>query len=198
MKQLQVSATAGTIGLVVLMLAMSPSFATQDTLVTSGRPTVQLAHMTEMPNEGTTEQPCPMGMMQQGMMTRSPDSGGWHRHGPGQEMHGPGKKGQGMTRPGRAGRNLMAPRMMGTDRYRRGALFPRFGDRVVPSSDLSTDDVRDFFDHRSEMPGNKRLKAGYVKKAGKDKIIADIVTVDDSLVQRLEVDRHSGEVKDVE
>ena len=48
------------------------------------------------------------------------------------------------------------------------------------------------------MHANKRLKVGEVKQAGDDKIVADITTVDGSLVQRLEVDRHTGQMQHVE
>jgi hypothetical protein len=39
---------------------------------------------------------------------------------------------------------------------------------------------------------------GEVKEADDDRIIADITTVDGSLVQRFEVDRHTGTMRDVE
>jgi hypothetical protein len=64
--------------------------------------------------------------------------------------------------------------------------------------DLTADDVRHFFEHRLEMHGNKRIEVGEVKEADDDKIVADITTIDDSLVQRLEVDRHTGQMRDIE
>ena len=75
---------------------------------------------------------------------------------------------------------------------------PGLGSQVVPSKDLSSDDVRHFLEHRLEMQGNKRLTLGEVKEADDDKIVADITTVDGSLVERLEVDRHTGQMQHVE
>jgi hypothetical protein len=75
---------------------------------------------------------------------------------------------------------------------------PGHGSRVVVSKDLTTDDVRHFLEHRLETKGNKRLKVGEVKEADDDKIIADITTVDDSLVERLEVDQHTGLIRNIE
>ncbi len=89
----------------------------------------------------------------------------------------------GMTGPGR-----MAPGMSGQG----------LSSQVVPSTNLTADDVRHFFEHRLEMHGNKRLEVGEVKEADDDKIVADITTADDSLVQRLEVDRHTGQMRDIE
>ena len=45
---------------------------------------------------------------------------------------------------------------------------------------------------------NKRLKVGEVKEADDDTIVAEIVTQDGSLVQRLKVDRHTGQMQQVE
>jgi hypothetical protein len=45
------------------------------------------------------------------------------------------------------------------------------------------------------MQGNERLKVGDVTRTDDDTIVAEIVTVDDSLVQRLEIDRHSGRMQ---
>ncbi len=65
---------------------------------------------------------------------------------------------------------------------------------VEPMQHLSVDDVRHFFEHRLAQIGNARLKVGKVEREGEDSIVAEIVTQDDSLVDRLEVDRHSGEI----
>ncbi len=100
-------------------------------------------------------------------------------------MMGPGMMTHGMMRGDRGG-------MMG-----HGMMGQGFGDRVVPSTHLSTDDVRHFLEHRLARRGNKRLKVGEVKEEGKDSIVADIVTVDDSLVERLKVDRHTGRIEHV-
>jgi hypothetical protein len=69
-----------------------------------------------------------------------------------------------------------------------GALF---GSRVTPMMNLSADDVRGYLTVQLDRLNNKRLKVGDIK-ADDGTITADIVTVDNSLVQRLKVDRHMG------
>ena len=71
-----------------------------------------------------------------------------------------------------------------------GALF---GSRVAPVMNRSIDDVRGYLASQLEGLNNKRLKVGDIK-AGDGTITADIVTVDNSLVQRLKVDRHTGAI----
>ncbi len=94
----------------------------------------------------------------------------------------------GQMQPGMMNKmNMMGQGMMGHD----------FGARVVPSKHLSVEDVRHFLEHRLARRGNKRLKVGEVKEED-DAIIADIVTVDDSLVERLRVDRHTGRIEHVD
>ena len=66
-----------------------------------------------------------------------------------------------------------------------GALF---GSRVARTLNLSVDDVRNYLSLRLDRLNNKRLKVGDVK-SDDQMITADIVTVDNSLVQRLKVDR---------
>lgn len=69
-----------------------------------------------------------------------------------------------------------------------------FGSPVVPTLNLSVDDVRGFLTARLDRLNNKRLKLGEVK-ADDSTITADVVTVDNSLVQRLKVDRHTGDIE---
>ncbi len=64
--------------------------------------------------------------------------------------------------------------------------------------DLSADQVRDILEGHIAWSGNKRLKVGTVEQKDEKSYLADIVTVDDSLVQRLEVDRASGAMRPVE
>ncbi len=126
--------------------------------------------------------------------------------GPG--MMGPGMMGPGMA-PGMMGPGKMGPgmgghAMMGPGKGAQGIMGPGFGIgrghgmRVVPRADLSTDDVRHFFEDRLAMHGNKRLKVGEVAEADDDSIVADIVTLDDSLVHRFKVDRHTGRMQRTE
>ncbi len=71
---------------------------------------------------------------------------------------------------------------------------PNPGMRVVPIQHLTKEDVAHYFDHWLARQGNSRLKVGAVNQIDDDTFTADIVTVDESLVQRFRVDRHSGEV----
>lgn len=57
---------------------------------------------------------------------------------------------------------------------------------------LSTDDVKKRFEGWLTWRGNPRLKVGEVREKNADTIEADIVTKDNSLVQRFAVDRHTG------
>lgn len=98
---------------------------------------------------------------------------------PGGEKMGPGS-GMMMGQGGPSGM-MMRPGGMGLD-----------SGIVKPIQHLSTDDVRHYFEHRLRQSGNDRLKLGEVVETNDDLITVDIVTVDDSLVDHLEVDRHSG------
>lgn len=134
------------------------------------------------------------GMMGPGMMGQMPGMMGqgamWHM-GPHmmspeemQEMmeHMGGMMGQG-TGPGMIEQD-MGPGM--------GGWSGLEGRRVVPMLQLSTDDVRGFFERHLAALGNERLKVGKVEALGDDTITADVTTVDDSLVERFEVDRRTG------
>lgn len=105
--------------------------------------------------------------------------------------------GQGMGGPGMMGGQGMGPGMMQGmpgmgGKGMMGDQGP--GMRVTPSQHLTTDDVSHFLDHFLERHGNPRLKVGKVEQVDEDTIIAEIVTVDDSLIQRFTVDRHTGQI----
>ena len=92
----------------------------------------------------------------------------------GRGMMGPGYgMGQGM-RPGMMGQG-MGPGMMQPLRQ-----------------DLTAADVQHMMEHRLAWQGNPNVKVGTVEEKDDDTIVAEIVTQDGSLVQRLEVDRHTG------
>jgi hypothetical protein len=109
---------------------------------------------------------CPM--MQSGMMQ--------HEMTQGDMMHGGMMQG-----------SMMRNGMMG------GGMGALFGSRVTPVMNLSVEDVRAYLASRLERFGSKRLKVGDVKSDDAT-ITTDIVTVDNSLVQRLKVDRHTGAI----
>jgi hypothetical protein len=102
-------------------------------------------------------------------------------------MMGHGMMGQGM------GHGMMGHGMGG-----QGKMAPGMGPRVVPIKHLSTDDVRHFLEHRLDGQGYKRLKVGPVEEKDKATIVAEVVTAEGSLVQRFEVDRHTGIIKQVD
>ncbi|MBF0391380.1 MAG: hypothetical protein HQL38_01760 [Alphaproteobacteria bacterium] len=56
---------------------------------------------------------------------------------------------------------------------------------------FSAADVRKLLDARLVMMGNDRLKLGEVVERDADTAVADVLTTDGSLVQRLEVDRRT-------
>ena len=76
----------------------------------------------------------------------------------------------------------------------RGGYGPGFqgGYGQGADKDVSVDDVKSQLERWLTWRGNPRLKVGEVKEKDKDTIQADIVTKDNSLVQRFVVDRHNG------
>lgn len=64
-----------------------------------------------------------------------------------------------------------------------------FSDRDL---DLSAEEARTLVEARLIMRGNDRLKVGKVSEKDSDTYLVDIVTVDESLVRQIEIDRDSG------
>jgi hypothetical protein len=60
---------------------------------------------------------------------------------------------------------------------------------------LTTDDVKSRVERWLVRQGNPRLVVGEVKEKDADTITADVVTKDNSLVQRFIVDRHTGFIR---
>lgn len=119
-------------------------------------------------------------------------------HGPG----GTGSMGPGsMMDRGTMGPGMMMHRgmMMGPGMMMHRGMMGRdmmgFRGRVTPDFQLKTGDVKSYFERRLARTGNERLKLGKVTAKDKDTIIAEIVTVDNSLVRRYEIDRHTGLVR---
>lgn len=108
--------------------------------------------------------------------------------GPGMMM-GPGyghMMGQGdMMGPGMMGPGMMDPNMMGLGMQ-------------APDRNLDADDVTAILKGRLAWSGNKRLKLGKVAAKDDNTILAEIVTVDGSLVEKLSVDRKTGRMTRVE
>ena|SRR5689334_11405871 len=59
--------------------------------------------------------------------------------------------------------------------------------------ELSVEDVRGYFTAQLDRLGNKRLRIGNIK-AVRGTIAAEVVTVDNSLVQHMTIDRSTGNI----
>ncbi len=117
--------------------------------------------------------PRPWGMMGPGMMGGGvPGSGPWGGYGSPYMMHG----------------------------YLMRGYQPAPSSSWTASRDLnlSVDAVKTQVERWVAWQGNPRLKVGDVKEKDADTILADLVTRDNSLVQRFAVNRHTGLVQDVE
>ena len=160
--------------------------------------------MMDDPHHGMMGRGMMQGDTEQGMMGRGAMQGG-----PGRGMTSGGMMGTGMMQGGEGGMNcpmmdgmmqggqsMMGSGMMGPETMRgstRG-MSSLFGSRVVPTMNLSVDDVRGYLTARLDRLGNKRLKIGNINVDG-GSITAEIVTVDNSLVQRMKVDRSTGNIE---
>ena len=105
--------------------------------------------------------------------------------GPGYQGYmGPGMQGQGMQGPGMQGQGMqgqgMGPGMMNGQGQSQGQ----------PA--LSTEEVTRMMEQRLAWMGNPNVKLGKVEAKDDDTIIAEIVTKDGSLVQKLAINRHTG------
>ena len=72
---------------------------------------------------------------------------------------------------------------------------PGLGGPATAALELSADDVRGRLEGMLTWHGNDRLKLGEVSEIDDDTVRAEIVTVDGSLVERLEVNRHTGQMQ---
>ncbi|MET4805029.1 hypothetical protein [Limibacillus sp. MBR-115] len=195
MRQFHKSTVLALLGLGALVLTAEPSFAAGEHSSVKVAPETQIAHMGGDRGGQRTNQPCSTNMMMPGQMGQGQM---------GQGMMAPGQMGQGMMGQGMMGQGMMGQGKMGQGQMGQGMMAPGYGEksnldnRVVPSRDLGVEDVRHFLEHRLEMQGNKRLKLGEVREVDGDKIVADIVTLDGSLVHRIEVDRHDGQMRPAE
>jgi hypothetical protein len=136
-------------------------------------------------SSGMTQKDRPSAIMSPRMM----------QDGMGQDTMGPGM-GSGMMR---GGMGMMCPMMAGMMQGRvsetaQGGMGALFGSRVTQMMNLSVEDVRSYLALQLDRLNNKRLKIGNVNADGAT-ISAEIVTVDNSLVQRLKVDRHTGAIE---
>lgn len=92
--------------------------------------------------------------------------------------------------------SMMGSGMMGSGMMQGGTgsgMGALFGSRVTPIMNLSEGDVRSYLAVQLDRLNNKRLKIGDIK-SDEGTVSADIVTVDNSLVQQLKVNRHTGAI----
>jgi hypothetical protein len=143
------------------------------------------------------------GMMGRGMMQSDTMDHGTMQGGTGGGMMGHGMQGRGMMQGGMMCpmmgggmmQGMMGSGMMGSGMTgRAGGMAALFGSRVVPTLNLSVDDVRGYLTAQLDRLGNKRLKIGNINTDG-GVIMAEITTVDNSLVQRMKVDRSTGSIE---
>lgn len=71
------------------------------------------------------------------------------------------------------------------------------GGPIPAARDLTIADVKSYLEQRLMQLGNANLKLGPVQDGEDGRITADIVTKDDSLVQRLSIDPETGRMKQV-
>jgi len=67
------------------------------------------------------------------------------------------------------------------------------GQPQVLATPLTVDDVRANLEQHLQWRGNDRLKVGTVTDKDDKTIVAEIVTVDDSLVRKIEIDKATGQ-----
>ena len=139
------------------------------------------------------------GMMGQGSGW-CPMMGGGMGYGMGPGMMGPGMMGGGMFGPGMMGQGVgpgmmmapgimgqgMGPGMMGQGMMGQGMM----GSQAWES--LNVDAVKVNLERWLAWQGNPRLKLGNVAEKDAATITAEIITVDNSLVEKIEVDRRTG------
>ena len=175
------------LGVTLIALAVMGSMALAQEQDQQAPTTDHSAHHGQS-GQQTEQQPVGGGpMMGQGMMGEGTMGSGQMGEQMGQPMMG-GCPMMGKGMKGMMGQGGMGPGMM------QGGMGALFGSRVTPMMNLSADDVRGYLGAQLDRLGNKRLKVGDIK-AEDGTITADIVTVDNSLVQRLKVDRHTGAIE---
>jgi len=117
---------------------------------------------------------------------------------PGKTEMGSGMSGAGMMKHHKGPRHgkVMGSGMMGQN-MGHGMMMGRtpshYGSQDIDRN-LSAEDVRKVLDGRFVWMGHKRLKVGDVKKQDDGTLLANIDTVDGSLVMRMKVNPKTGEM----
>jgi hypothetical protein len=195
-------------GAALFAMSMSATAQTTDDDHAAHHPEVEAtAPEADAPAADTPMTPGMMGMMtpeMMQMMMRMMGEGGMQgmmggmRGGPMAEgMSGRGMVGQGMMGGGMMGMDgmPMGPMMHGRHGQMGGhALGPGalYGMPRGATTEMTPARVETFLSHLLERHGNPRLEIGEITEAEHGSIIAEIVTVDGSLVQRLAFNRYPG------
>jgi len=124
------------------------------------------------------------GMMSQGMMPQGMMGPGMMGPGYGGDRDDMPMRGQGMPGPGMGNQGMAAG--MGNQAMRGGMMMQ------PAAGSVSVEDVTRLLQRRLDWQGNPHVKLGKVEEQDAETILAEIVTQDGSLVERLEVDRRSG------
>lgn len=102
---------------------------------------------------------------------------------------------KGFRGPGRGQRGDFA---RGPGRQMRGGDFSSLALAMGPRNrdlDLTVEQARTLAESRLILAGNDRLKVGAVEAIDEETIVVEILTVDDSLVVRREIDRDTGRIE---
>ncbi len=120
---------------------------------------------------------------------------GW-AHGPGGATAPNASQGMGMMQGGQGhgmGHGMMlGGQGMGHEQMATAAVGENCFGATASGLDLTTDKVTKMLEQRLTMHGNDRLKVGKVVQTDDDTIVAEIVTVDGSLVNKFAIDRDTG------
>lgn len=88
------------------------------------------------------------------------------------------------------GQHGQGHRFMKTKGY--GGANCQYDQNQTLDTPLTVDDVRANMEQHLKFRGNERLKLGNVTNKDDKTIVAEIVTVDDSLVRKVEIDKTTG------
>ncbi len=80
----------------------------------------------------------------------------------------------------------------GMGSHMEGGKGSHMGKGMGGKMNLSAEEVKTLVEAKLIMRGNDRLKVGKVNQKDDQTYVVDIVTVDDSLVRQIEVDKNSG------
>ncbi len=126
-------------------------------------------------------------------------------YGMGPGMMGPGMMGPGMMGPGMMGPGMMGPGMMGGGMMGPGMMGPGYGGQYGPQygpqyqqprKPMEEKDAKAILENYIQSTRNPNLKLGKIKE-NDNYFEAEIVTKDNSLVDKILVDRFTGWMRSV-